>query len=175
MLYLVGVCDIMSDTADYEFQGYYDDDARMIHDILEREWNEDELKDKVLLYFDETKDISSVNFNTGELAIKIYADDITTDPMGIGFDSISEDRDITLEIRTLDRDLYMGALDEIMRILVKYRLRPGNTWDTLWVDRYERVYPTEKFFHGRFIIHLKKYCHTLPLARENWINGNVYY
>lgn len=164
----------MADTADYEFQGYYDDDARMIHDILEREWDEDVLKDKVLLYFDESKDISSVNFNRGELAIKIYADEMENEPMGIGFDSVSSDRYVHLEVRTIDRDLYIGAIDEIYRILVKYRLRPGNTWDTLWMDGYERMYPAEKFYHGVITIHLKKYCHTFPLPRDQW-QSNVYY
>lgn len=164
----------MADTADYEFKGYQDDDAKLIHDILEKEWDEDVLKPKILLYYDETKDISSVNFNTGELAIKIYADEIMNEPMGIGFDSISQDRYIHMEIRTIDRDLYVGALDEINRIMVKYRLRPGNKWDTLWVDGYERAYPAEKFFHGIVTIHLKKYCHTFPLARDHW-QSDVYY
>ena len=164
----------MADTADYVFEGYFDDDARMIHDILEREWNEDVLKDKILLYYDETKDISSVNFNTGELAIKIYADEVDNEPMGIGFDSITSDRYVHLEVRTIDRDLYIGAIDEIYRILVKYRLRPGNTWDTMWLDGYERMYPAEKFFHGVLTIHLKKYCHTFPIPRTNW-HSDTYY
>ena len=35
-------------TQDYAKQGYVDDDAKMIHDILEREWDDDVLKDKTL-------------------------------------------------------------------------------------------------------------------------------
>lgn len=163
----------MTDTSDYRFEGYYDDDARMIHDILEHEWNEDVLKDKILLYYNETTDISSVNYNTGELAIKIYADDISSTPMGIGFDSIEQDRTMNLEIKTIDRDLYIGAIDEIRRILTKYRLRPGNAWDTMWVEKVAPVYPTEKFYHTKITIKLKQYCHVLPLAREGWPDGGA--
>lgn len=162
------------DTSDYEFQGYQDDDARMIHDILEKNWDEDILKDKVLLYFDESKDVSSINFNTGELAIKIYADEIETKPMGIGFDSIEQTRKMRLDIRTIDRDLYLGVMDEVRRIMVKYRLRPGNAWDTLWVSKVEPVYPSEKFYESKIEVTLKQYCHTFPIPRENW-HSDTYY
>lgn len=164
----------MPDTSDYEFKGYYDDDAKMIHDILEKNWDEDVLKDKLLFYYDETKDITSVNYNTGEIAIKIYADEVDSSPRGIGFDSLERDRRIRIHIRTLDRDLFLGVIDEIARIMTKYRLRPGNAWDTLWIDSYEPIYPSEKFFQGLFTIHVKQYCHTIPIPRENW-HSDTYY
>lgn len=162
------------DTSDYVFTGYQDDDAKLIHDILEREWDEDVLKEKKIMYFDESVDISSFNYNRGEAAIKVYADEIETEPMGIGFDSIQQDRKIRIIVRTMDRDLYLGLLDEIRRIITKYRLRPGNAWDTMWMDSYEPVYPTEKFYQGLITLNLKQYCHTLPISREGW-HSDTYY
>lgn len=161
-------------TEDYVFTGYHDDDAKLLNKIIEENWEDDPLKPKKLQYYDESKDISSVNFNTGEVAIKIYADDAITSPMGIGFDSIEQDRYINIEVRTIDRDLYLGTLDELRRIFIKYRFRPGNAWDTMWLESYAPVYPTEKFYHGKLVLHLKQYCHSLPRPRDGW-HSDTYY
>ena len=161
-------------TQDYAKQGYVDDDAKMIHDILEREWDDDVLKDKTLFYYDEMFDPSSFKFDTGEMCIKIYANDVSNRPMGIGFDSMNVQRQVMVDIRTMDRDLFLGVCDELERIFIKYRLRPGNKWDTLWAEHYAPVYPSYKFFHAVYTVHLTKYCNTLPRAREGWTDNTWY-
>ncbi len=137
-------------TQDYAKQGYVDDDAKMIHDILERVWDDDVLKDKTLFYYDEMFDPSSFKFDTGEMCIKIYANDVSNRPMGIGFDSMNVQRQVMVDIRTMDRDLFLGVCDEAP------------------------VYPSYKFFHAVYTVHLTKYCNTLPRAREGWTDNTWY-
>ena len=52
-------------TQDYAKQGYVDDDAKMIHDILEREWDDDVLKDKTLFSYAAMFVPSSFALSTG--------------------------------------------------------------------------------------------------------------
>lgn len=161
-------------TQDYVKQGYVSDDCKMIEYILRTNWENDQLRDKVNFYFDEVQDVSSYNYSDGSMRIKVQEFDEDSDPMGIGFDSEESTKDIELDISTMDRDLAINARDEIKRIIMKYRLRPGNGWATAWISRISPIYPTYKFFHFELHITLRKYCNTLPRAREGW-QSNEYY
>jgi hypothetical protein len=149
-------------TNEYGEEGFLDDDGQMIHDILENNWAEGLMKDKTLLFFNDQTDIASIDYGSGCIAVKIYADEIVNEPRGISFDSVTQHRNIRLNIQTMSRELSLAAVDQIMKILALYRIRPGNDWQTMWFSSYTPIYPTYNFFRYNITIQLKKYYQMLP-------------
>lgn len=157
----------------YKFKGYIDDDAHMIYEMLVNNWQKiGVLKDKAIFFYDEMEDPQAFDFKTGEIAIRIYADDIISEPKGISYDSESQTRTIHIDIRGLDRDDTRYCADLIRHILAMNRLRPGNDWQTLQFASYSPIYPSFKFFHTVVSCTLRKYYTMLPNVD---LNGVVNY
>ena len=146
----------------YDFQGYFDDDAQMIYNFIKDNWSKGDLQYKAIFFYDETKDPALFDFKTGEVAIRIYADEIISEPRGISYDSESQSRAIRIDVRCIDRETTMLCVDQIRKILAQYRLRPGNAWGTLSFASFTPVYPSFKFYHYIVSFTLRKYYNMLP-------------
>lgn len=156
----------------YDFKGYIDDDAESLHRILTENWSKGDLKDRSIFFYDESVDPSTFDFKQGECAIRIYADDIISEPRGISFDSESSSRIMRIDLRTINREDSMLIADQIRYILAHYRLRPWRDWQTMYFSAYTPVYPSFKFYHSVITITLRKYCVMLPNVD---LNGNYRY
>lgn len=146
----------------YDFQGFIDDDAKMIYDFLKDNWQKGELKDKTVFFYNEEDDPALFDFKTGEMAIRVYADEIVSEPRGISYDSEMTTRAIRIDIRGINREQTILCADQVRKILAQYRLRPGNGWQTLYFTSHTPVYPSFKFFHTITSFQLKKYYTLLP-------------
>lgn len=157
----------------YQFKGYIDDDARLIYEMLVKFWpKKGPLQEKAIFFYNEIDDPQAFDFKTGEIAIRIYADNIISEPKGISYDSESASRTINIDIRGLDRDDTRYCADQIRYILAMNRLRPGNDWQTLQFSAYQPIYPSFKFFHTVVSCTLRKYYTMLPNVD---LNGVVNY
>lgn len=159
-------------TVGYDFQGYLDDDAKSLHQVLTKNWATGDLKDRSIFFYDESVDPATFDFRNGEIAIRIYADEIVTEPKGISFDSVSETRVLRVDVRTINREDAMLVADQVRKIVALYRIRPFGDWQTMYVSGYTPVYPSFKFFHSVMTITLRKYYTMLPNVD---INGNFRY
>lgn len=158
---------------EYDFKGYIDDDARLMYDMIVNNWPKSgTLKDKSIFFYNEIEDPQTFDFKTGEIAIRIYADNIISEPKGISYDSESQTRAINIDIRGIDRDETRYCADTIRHILAMNRLRPGNDWQTLQFTAYSPIYPSFKFFHTVITCTLRKYYTMLPNVD---LNGVVNY
>lgn len=153
----------------YSFKGYIDDDAEKLHQTLVKNWLIGDLGDKALFFYDESIDPAIFDFKTGEIAIRIYADEIVSEPRGISFDSISETRTMRIDIRGIDRMNTMRCADQIRLILAENRIRPFGDWQTMWCSVYAPVYPSFKFYHTILAVTLRKYYVMLPNVNINGI------
>lgn len=149
-------------TNSYGEEGFLYDDGLMIHEILENNWTEGLMKDKKLIFSNDQTDPASIDYSDGCVTIKIYADEIINDPRGISYDSVTQHRNIRLQIQTTNRELSIAATDQIMRILALYRIRPGNNWDIMFFSSTNPRYPSYNFFDSTITIQLKKFYHMLP-------------
>lgn len=156
----------------YEFKGYLDDDAKHLHHILEQNWSKGDLEDRAVFFYDESVDPVTFDFKTGECAIRIYADEIVSEPRGISFDSEAVARTMRIDIRTLNREDSILIPDQIRFILAQYRIRPWGDWQTMYCSSYAPIYPTYKFYHTVLTVTLRKYYAMLPNVD---INGNARY
>lgn len=155
---------------EYEFRGYFDDDADHIYNIITENWGKGEVKDKTLFFFDELGDPAAFNFKTGEIAVKIYADEVLTEYKGISFDSASSSRAMRIDVRALDRESVIQVVDEIKYILSHYRIRPFGHWQTMNFSASTPVYPSYKIFHTNLTFTLKQYYTALPRVDINGIS-----
>ncbi len=146
----------------YEFKGYLDDDAQMVYNFLKDNWQKGDLNNKTIFFYDEKEDPAQFDFKTGEIAIRVYADEIVAEPKGIGFDSESSTRAIRIDIRGIDRGQVMKCRDQVRYILAQYRLRPGNGWQTMYFSSETPIYPSFKFFHTVTTFTVRKYYNMLP-------------
>lgn len=153
----------------YDFKGYLDDDAENLHRILAENWSKGDLKDRSIFFYEETQDPASFDFKTGEAAIRIYADDIVSEPRGISFDSEEVSRVIRIDIRTINREDSLLIVDQIRYILAKYRLRPWKDWQLLYFTTYSPVYPSFKFYHCVVSVTLRKFYTMLPNVDLNGV------
>lgn len=144
-----------------KYNGFLNDDALLLRNILTENWDTSKLP-KIIFYWDEDNDISQFDFRTGEVPVKIYANDIYSEPRGISFDSVAESRVMVLNIRSTDRETLIKVADEIRRILYLYRLRPGNDYDVMYMSQYTPIYPSYKFYNMNMMITLRKYMFMLP-------------
>lgn len=156
----------------YDFKGYLDDDAENLHRILVENWSQGDLKDKAVFFYDENIDPATFDFKTGECAIRIYADEIVSEPRGISFDSEAVSRTMRIDIRTMNREDSMLIPDQIRFICAKYRIRPWKDWQTMYFSSYSPIYPSFKFYHTVLTVTLRKYYAMLPNVN---INGNARY
>ena len=101
----------------YDFQGFIDDDAKMIYDFLKDNWEKGELKDKTVFFYNEEEDPASFDFKTGEMAIRVYADEIISEPRGISYDSEMTTRAIRIDIRGINRESTILCADQVRKIL----------------------------------------------------------
>lgn len=141
----------------YEFSGYLDDDAEKLHNIISDAWEKGDLGDKTLFFYDEGEDPALFRTSTGEVAVRIYADETISEPRGIGFDSQTEERTMRIDIRGINRLDTMHSADQIRLILVNNRIRPFGHWQTMWCSTYYPVYPSFKYYHTTMQVKLKKY------------------
>ena len=79
-----------------------------------------------MIFWDEDNDISTFNFSTGEIAIKILDEEMIVEERN-GEDSEQIDRFISIDIRALDREKFLSVMGKL-GILNLYRLRPGNRY-----------------------------------------------
>lgn len=146
----------------YDFKGYLDDDAENLHRILSENWSKGDLGNRTIFFYDENTDPATFDFKTGECAVRIYADEITSEPRGIGFDSESVTRTMRIDIRSMNREDSMLVVDQIRYILANYRIRPWKDWQTMYFSMYTPIYPSFRFYHGVISITLRKYYTMLP-------------
>lgn len=154
----------------YDFKGYLDDDAENLHRILSENWSKGELKDRTLFFYDENTDPATFDFKTGECAVRIYADEIASEPRGIGFDSESVTRAMRIDVRSINREDTLLVTDQIRYILAHHRLRPWKDWQTLAFTTCTPIYPSFRFYHSVLSFTLRKYYTMLPNVNLNGVS-----
>lgn len=152
---------------DFVESGYVYDDVQLMYKILSTNWRREAFKDDVVIFWDEDNDISTFNFSTGEIAVKILDEEMIVEKKGMARDSEQIDRFISIDIRALDREKFLSVMGEVRRILNLYRLRPGNEYDVLDFQSYYPKRPSYKFYHGQIKITFKNFYKILPVA--NWL------
>lgn len=152
---------------DFVESGYVFDDVQLIYKILSANWRREAFKDDVVIFWDEDNDISTFNFSTGEIAIKILDEEMIIEKKGMARDSEQIDRFIQIDVRTLSRERLLSVMGEIRRILNLYRVRPGNEYDVLDFVSYYPKRPSYKFYHGQIKLVLKNFYKMVP--NPNWL------
>jgi len=118
------------------------DDAKIIRDILNDNWDADNVAKPVLYYKDDTK-----NHDYRNPAIKCYHRSLTRKVQDVTFSYYQINAGVSIDIRSPDRDNMLALRDEIVRCLNVVRAAPNADYSILLFDNERQVSGYAGFWH----------------------------
>jgi hypothetical protein len=133
------------------------DDALIIRDILDTNWNSGNVAKPVFYYTDAIK-----THDYRRDAIKVYVrSGPLRNPMGIGYNTESVSTGISVDIRCSNRDRMLALRDEANRVLMSVRKNPDSNYDLLLCSSERQITGYANFWHYVIEITLKNNMRTI--------------
>ena len=128
------------------------DEEKVIHDMLDTDWNESNVAKPKLLY---TGDIS--HHDNRKAAIKIYLVSTPSRPLNLGYTKKKDTPHVTVDIRAPNRNNVLKICDEVMRVLELNRKNPGSGYYILTHTGKRKVASYSNFHHYVIETHLSAF------------------
>lgn len=130
------------------------DDTKSLGDLIAANW---ELRrPSTVIYYKENTDPNAHNFREDEVAVFINEGEAKCQMGGISYDSVENlKKNMYIYVSSLKRENTADVINEVMRILVKFRLYSFNDWDMITVVESRRIIPAYRYFQWMLKVELK--------------------
>ncbi|MCK5609022.1 hypothetical protein KAR91_44520 [Candidatus Pacearchaeota archaeon] len=118
------------------------DEEKIVHDILDTNWNDGNVPKPKMFYTGEVK-----HNDTRGSVIKIYLVSTPSRPINLGYTKKKDKPHVTVDIRSSSRDAVLEICDEVMRVLELKRKNPGSGYYLLTHTGKRKVASYTNFHH----------------------------
>ena len=129
------------------------DDAKIVRDLLNTDWNAGNVA-KPVFYYDDT--IKEHDYRKD--AVKVYQRSLTRIPKGLGYTHQEIRTGISVDIRCSNRDRMLLLRDEVNRVLNSKRINPDTNYHNIFFDNERQVSGYANFWHYVIDITLKNFA-----------------
>ena len=134
------------------------DDAKIIRDILNDNWNATNVTKPTLYYKDDVK-----NHDYRNPAIKCYHRSLTRKVQDVTFSYYQINVGVSIDIRSPDRDNMLALRDEVVRCFNVVRAAPNADYSILLFDNERQVSGYAGFWHYVIDITLKNWARAITV------------